>query len=158
MWSSLFVQYDIPNVTMIENKVDLNKPQFVTYFVEDTIDCNEYVSVNNVYDRGLLYNSETGFIVDIPTNTSSLDIISSDSHSYVITKADGDYNHTAKQILERVINLMGSVKPDNKWKTDKEIFLKAWKAAGGNVSRLSNLLSVSRVTLYRYIKKYGLEK
>ncbi|WP_312259262.1 helix-turn-helix domain-containing protein, partial [Megamonas funiformis] len=33
-----------------------------------------------------------------------------------------------------------------------------WKAAGGNVSRLSNLLSVSRVTLYRYIKKYGLEK
>ena len=37
-------------------------------------------------------------------------------------------------------------------------FLKEWKAAGGNVSRLSNLLSVSRVTLYRYIKKYGLEK
>lgn len=105
MWSSLFVQYDIPNVTMIENKVDLNKPQFVTYSVEDTIDCNEYVSVNNVYDRGLLYNSETSFIVDIPTNTSSLDIISSDSHSYVITKADGDYNHTAKQILERVIDL-----------------------------------------------------
>lgn len=105
MWSSLFVQYDIPNVTMIENKVDLNKPQFVTYSVEDTIDCNEYVSVNNVYDRGLLYNSEYGFIVDMSTNISSLDIISSDSHSYVITKADGDYNHTAKQILERVINL-----------------------------------------------------
>lgn len=105
MWSSLFVQYDIPNVTMIENNVDLNKPQFVTYSVEDTIDCNEYVSVNNVYERGLLYNSESGFIVDMPTNISSLDIISSDSHSYIITKADGDYNHTAKQILERVINL-----------------------------------------------------
>ena len=108
MWSSLFVQYDIPNVTMIENNVDLNKPQFVTYSLEDTIDCNEYVSVNNVYDRGLLCNSESGFIVDIPTNTSSLDIISSDSHSYIITKADGDYNHTAKQILERVINLTKS--------------------------------------------------
>jgi len=64
--------------------------------LEDTIDCNEYVSVNNVYDRGLLYNSESGFIVNTPTNISSLDIISSDSHSYVITKADGDYNHTAK--------------------------------------------------------------
>ena len=37
-----------------------------------------------------------------------MDIISSDSHSYVITKADGDYNHTAKQILERVINLTKS--------------------------------------------------
>lgn len=108
MWSSLFVQYDIPNVTMIENNVDLNKPQFVTYSLEDTIDCNEYVSVNNVYDRGLLYNSESGFIVDMPTNISSLDIISSDSHSYIITKADGDYNHTAKQILERVINLTKS--------------------------------------------------
>lgn len=106
MWSSLFVQYDIPNVTMIENNVDLNKPQFVTYSLEDTIDCNEYVSVNNVYDRGLLYNSESGFIVDMPTNISSLDIISSDSHSYIITKADGDYNHTAKQILERVITTL----------------------------------------------------
>lgn len=108
MWSSLFVQYDIPNVTMVENKVDLNKPQFVTYSLEDTIDCNEYVSVNNVYDRGLLYNSESSFIVDMPTNISSLNIISSDSHSYIITKADGDYNHTAKQILERVINLTKS--------------------------------------------------
>ena len=68
------------------------------------------------------------------------------------------FNTTEKNILPTDINLMGNVKPDNKWKTDKEIFLKAWKAAGGNVSRLSNLLSVSRVTLYRYIKKYGLEK
>jgi hypothetical protein len=44
----------------------------------------------------------------MPTNISSLDIISSDSHSYIITKADGDYNNTAKQILERVINLTKS--------------------------------------------------
>ena len=68
------------------------------------------------------------------------------------------FNTTGKEIYPTDINLMGNVKPDNKWKTDKEIFLKAWKAAGGNVSRLSNLLGVSRVTLYRYIKKYGLEK
>ena len=32
------------------------------------------------------------------------------------------------------------------------------QAAGGNVSRLANLLNVSRVTLYRYLKKYNLEK
>ena len=37
-------------------------------------------------------------------------------------------------------------------------YVKAWQAAGGNVSRLANLLNVSRVTLYRYLKKYGLEK
>ncbi len=68
------------------------------------------------------------------------------------------FNTTGDEIRPIDINLMGNVKPDNKWKTDKDIFLKAWKAAGGNISRLSNLLSVSRVTLYRYIKKYGLEK
>ena len=56
------------------------------------------------------------------------------------------------------INLMGDVKPDDDWKTDREIFLRAWKAAGGNVSRLANLLDVSRVTLYRYLKKFQLEK
>ena len=68
------------------------------------------------------------------------------------------FNTISPEIRPIDINLMGNVKPDNKWKTDKDIFLKAWNAAGGNVSRLSNLLSVSRVTLYRYIKKYGLEK
>ena len=56
------------------------------------------------------------------------------------------------------INLMGDIKPDNKWKEDREVFVKAWQAAGGNVSRLANLLNVSRVTLYRYLKKYELEK
>ncbi len=56
------------------------------------------------------------------------------------------------------INLMGDVKPDDDWKTDREIFLRAWQAAGGNVSRLANLLDVSRVTLYRYLKKFQLEK
>ena len=33
-----------------------------------------------------------------------------------------------------------------------------WRVAGGNISRLSTLLHVSRVTLYRYLKKYGIEK
>lgn len=56
------------------------------------------------------------------------------------------------------INLMGNIKPDSSWKTEKDVFVRAWKSAGGNISRLANLLSVSRVTLYRYIKKYGLEK
>ncbi len=56
------------------------------------------------------------------------------------------------------INLMGDIKPDNRWKEDKGVFVRAWQAAGGNVSRLANLLNVSRVTLYRYLKKYDLEK
>ncbi|MBP2636457.1 MAG: norR 26 [Firmicutes bacterium] len=44
------------------------------------------------------------------------------------------------------------------WKEDKTAFIDAWKAAGGNISRLANMLDVSRVTLYRYLKKYGLDK
>ena len=68
------------------------------------------------------------------------------------------FNTTDSEIGPSAISLMGDVKPDNKWKEDKEVFVKAWKAAGGNVSRLANLLNVSRVTLYRYLKKYGLEK
>lgn len=68
------------------------------------------------------------------------------------------FNTPGKDIGPRDISLMGDVKPDNKWKEDKDVFVKAWQAAGGNVSRLANLLNVSRVTLYRYLKKYGLEK
>ncbi len=56
------------------------------------------------------------------------------------------------------INLIGNIKPDNKWKEDRDIFIRAWQSAGGNVSRLANLLGVSRVTLYRYMHKYGIEK
>ena len=68
------------------------------------------------------------------------------------------FNTNEEVINPHDISLMGDVKPDNKWKEDKEVFVKAWQAAGGNVSRLANLLNVSRVTLYRYLKKYGLEK
>jgi len=68
------------------------------------------------------------------------------------------FNTKGKVIKPTDISLMGDVKPDNKWKEDRTIFVKAWQAAGGNVSRLANLLGVSRVTLYRYMKKFGLEK
>ena len=68
------------------------------------------------------------------------------------------FNTPKSTIASENISLMGDVKPDNKWKEDKEVFVKAWQAAGGNVSRLANLLNVSRVTLYRYLKKYNLEK
>ena len=68
------------------------------------------------------------------------------------------FNTKAPVIAPGDISLMGDVKPDNKWKEDKDVFVKAWQAAGGNVSRLANLLNVSRVTLYRYLKKYHLEK
>lgn len=67
--------------------------------------------------------------------------------------------HTTKtQIAPKDISFMGDVQPDDNWKTDREIFFRAFKSAGGNVSRLANLLDVSRVTLYRYLKKFQMEK
>ena len=44
------------------------------------------------------------------------------------------------------------------WKRDRSVFMEAWKACGGNISRLAANLEVSRVTLYRYLEKYGLER
>ena len=68
------------------------------------------------------------------------------------------FNTQGEVIHPENINLMGDIKPDGKWKEDRDVFVQAWKAAGGNISRLANLLDVSRVTLYRYLKKFGLEK
>lgn len=45
---------------------------------------------------------------------------------------------------------------EKSWKYDKDAFISAWKAAGGNISKLAIMLDVSRVTLYRYLKKYDL--
>ena len=39
---------------------------------------------------------------------------------------------------------------------DKDAFISVWKSAGGNISKLASMLDVSRVTLYRYLKKYEL--
>lgn len=61
-------------------------------------------------------------------------------------------------IATDAIDLPGDDRIDNTWKEDRAAFLAAWQAARGNISRLSGMLGVSRVTLYRYLKKFGLEK
>lgn len=67
--------------------------------------------------------------------------------------------HTAGCSIDiQDISLLGENGIGIAWKEDKEVFVEAWKVAGGNISRLANMLDVSRVTLYRYLKKYGLDK
>ena len=56
------------------------------------------------------------------------------------------------------VKLPGDKTLGKSWKYDRDAFIEAWKAAGGNISRLANMLDVSRVTLYRYLKKYDLGK
>ena len=97
LWSSLFTQYDVP---IVNTTLSTNLPQFVSFNMENSVDCNEYVSVNNYNDIGVLTNYE---YIDYPGTLTHVNSISSNSHAYIITKADGEYNHTAKQILENVI-------------------------------------------------------
>ncbi len=47
---------------------------------------------------------------------------------------------------------------ERSWKHEKEAFVEAWKGSGGNISKLAESLMVSRVTLYRYMRKYGLSE
>jgi DNA-binding NtrC family response regulator len=68
------------------------------------------------------------------------------------------FNTVTGVIQPSDIQLLGDIRPGTAWKEDRDVFVEAWKVAGGNISRLANMLDVSRVTLYRYIKKYGLEK
>ena len=68
------------------------------------------------------------------------------------------FNTEGSKIALQDISLLGETGISSAWKEDKEIFVEAWKVAGGNISRLANMLDVSRVTLYRYLKKFGLDK
>lgn len=68
------------------------------------------------------------------------------------------FNTPGETIKSCNISLVADAPVGNAWKEDREVFVKAWQAAGGNVTRLANMLNVSRVTLYRYLKKYGLTK
>ena len=65
--------------------------------------------------------------------------------------------HTPGSIIEMDnIKLPGDRAMEKSWKHDKDAFIAAWKSAGGNISKLAGMLDVSRVTLYRYLKKYDL--
>ncbi len=65
--------------------------------------------------------------------------------------------HTAGSVIEAThIKLPGERRIEKSWKHDKDAFVAAWKQAGGNISKLALMLDVSRVTLYRYLKKFEL--
>ena len=72
----------------------------------------------------------------------------------VIEKA---FFHTPSEVIgPDDVRLPGNKALEKSWKYDKDAFVTAWKTAGGNISKLANLLGVSRVTLYRYLRKYDL--
>ena len=66
------------------------------------------------------------------------------------------FHTTGTAIEAEDIKLPGDRTMEKSWKHDKEAFIAVWKQAGGNISKLASMLDVSRVTLYRYLKKYNL--
>ena len=65
--------------------------------------------------------------------------------------------HTASSLIEpENVKLPGGDNMVRSWREDREAFIGVWKSAGGNISKLAGMLGVSRVTLYRYLKRYGL--
>ncbi len=66
--------------------------------------------------------------------------------------------HTAgNEIRPDSIRLPREYHHSREWKHSREAFIEAWRSAGGNISRLASMLNVSRVTLYRYLRKYELD-
>ncbi len=65
--------------------------------------------------------------------------------------------HTPGGVIEAEnIKLPGDKTMAKSWKYDKDAFIAVWKSAGGNISKMAGMLDVSRVTLYRYLKKFEL--
>ena len=97
LWSSLFVQYDIPK----DVYTDDNQNQYIQSYIETIAEYNDYVTMFKTtdYPLGVL----SGDNVINATSSTVFKSISSISNSLIITKADGEYNHQA-QILLKSIN------------------------------------------------------
>lgn len=67
------------------------------------------------------------------------------------------FHTTGTVVLPAHIQVPHKRGSEKQWKHDKEVFLALWKAAGGNICKLALNLDVSRVTLYRYLKKYDFQ-
>lgn len=70
----------------------------------------------------------------------------------------GFFQSQGPLILPSDLALPGGSGWGKAWKRDQSVFMEAWKSCGGNISRLATNLGVSRVTLYRYLEKFGLER
>ena len=109
LWSSLFVQYDTP--TVIQNRED-NKPQFIQSFIETTSEYNDFVTFGNTYSTD--WNYKIGIFNDnynvySPTNKIDTKSISSDSNAFIVTKADGEYNHQAQTLLKSINDKLNTI-------------------------------------------------
>ena len=102
LWNSLFTQYDIP-----ELNTDDNNPMFIQSYIEGINEYDGYLTMNSVKsDIGIIskLNENSTYNIITPDDTVDINVLYSYSYPYIITKADGNYNHTAYQLLQNINN------------------------------------------------------
>lgn len=67
--------------------------------------------------------------------------------------------NTSEAVIQAAnINLLGDIELPEDWRENPASLKRLWKYTGGSTSKMASLMQVSRTTVYRYLKKYGLEK
>ena len=98
LWTSYYLQYDIPNKNILNTE-----PQYIQSKIEAIFNHDNYITFDKHRDDniGILNNKQV-----VNLNTDDINILStiSDSLSYVLTKADGDYNHQAYTLISHINN------------------------------------------------------
>ena len=157
LWSSLFVQYDIPTDVYTRD----NTNQFVQTYIEPLTEYNDYVTIMNTddYSLGLL---STDSIIN-PTSSVNFDLISSRSESFVVTKADGEYNHQAQVLLQSINDGINTI--NEKYANGVSAFSMV-QPVNGNLKdpvdktsvEFINVAPLRKVTLNEDVMKTRLEK
>ena len=156
LWSSLFVQYDVP----VDVYTDENKNQYVQSYIETITEYNDYITMMNTvkYPLGLLNERD----VICPSNMTHFDIISSDSTSLIITKADGEYNHQAQILLQEInnkindcIKMSKSISPSETTGNLQKLNIPKYSVEFTNVASLRNVTLNEPVMYKRLEKEYS---
>ena len=116
LWSSLFIQYDYP--ILIDSSS--NNPQFIQSYLEAVNEYNNYITIDKEKsDIGILNDQEA--IINTTDKTKDFDILYSKSNPYIITKADGDYNHTAYMLLNSINNKLMKILQTTRYDDNTQI-------------------------------------
>ena len=106
LWSSMFIQFDNP-LLINDNE---NNPQFIQSYLQAINEYNDYITFNKDKSNIGLLNIDNninanGFTIINSNNiTNELNLLYSCSNPYIITKADGNYNHIAYELLQSFNN------------------------------------------------------
>ena len=137
LWSSLFIQYDKP-ILIEEN----NEPQFIQSYLEGINEYNDYITFDHTKsDIGLLDNTN----YEVNKTVNKINSILSESNSYIVTKADGDYSKTAYELLKEINNELNNLiypADTSVYTTDTSVYFNKVKITNKNLKLNEDLLEL----------------